>query len=103
MTTSPTISPRHAALLAINLLFLMVWGFTGIGKRLQGKPAWFNDKFGNTILAKFPGLDPSFWLLALAETVAFVLAIIALARLEFLEHRPTFWLRWMIAWSLFVF
>jgi hypothetical protein len=99
------ISPwtRRAALLAINLLFLMVWGFTGFSKVAEGKPAWFADKFGATLLAKFPGLTATFWLLTISELAAFVLALVALLRLEFLERRPAACLAAMLAWSLFVF
>jgi len=73
---NPTIitALRAAALLAINLLFLMVWGFTGIGKVIDGPPAWFPEKFGATMLAKFPGLAATFWLLAIGEVLAFGLA-----------------------------
>lgn len=95
--------PRIGALLAINLLYLMVWGFTGLGKIQSGVPSWFGDKFGATILARFPGLTTSFWLLAAAELLAFALALIALLRGEFLGRRPPTWLAVMLVWSLFVF
>jgi hypothetical protein len=94
---------RCGALLAVNLLFLMVWGFTGIGKLMSGVPPWFGDKFGKTILASFPGLRASFWLLALAEVLAFALAAAALARGEFLARKPPVTLAAMLVWSLFVF
>lgn len=94
---------RRGALLAINLLFLMVWGFTGIGKLIHGQPAWFAEKFGGTILAKFPGLTLSFWLLASAEVLAFLLALAALFRADFLETRPPWLLQAVLVWSLFVF
>lgn len=94
---------RIGALLAINLLFLMVWGFTGLGKIQSGVPSWFGDKFGATILARFPGLTASFWLLAAAELLAFALALVALLRGEFLGRRPPTWLTVMLVWSLFVF
>ena len=102
---NPTLSSFHriSALLAINLIFLMVWGFTGLGKVLEGVPSWFGDKFGATILARFPGLTVSFWLLATAELLAFVLALVALLRGEFLGRRPPTWLTGMLVWSLFVF
>lgn len=100
--TSPSWS-RRGALLAINLLFLMVWGFTGVGKILSGKPSWFGDKFGSTILASFPGLTASFWLLAAAELLGFALAVVALLRCEFIARRPPTWLTAMLVWSLFVF
>ena len=94
---------RLGALLAINLLFLMIWGFQGLGKAMKGMPSWFDSKFGNTVLAKFPGLTASFWLLTGAELLAFALAAIALVRGEFLGWcRPT-WLSLTLTWSLFVF
>ena len=90
-------------LLAINLLFLIVWGFAGLGKLLGGIPSWFDGKFGGTILARFPGLTGTFWLLTGAEALAFLLGTIALLRGEFLGRcRPT-WLSLMLMWSLLVF
>lgn len=94
---------RSGALLAINLLFVMVWGFTGIGKFVDGMPSWFGDKFGQTILARFPGLTASFWLLGAAEVLAFLLAVAAILRVEFLGRRPPTCLALMLVWSLFVF
>jgi hypothetical protein len=89
--------------LAINLLFLMVWGFASVGKILSGVPSWFGDKFGSTILAGFPGLTASFWLLTVAELIAFALALLALLCGEFMGRRPPTWLTAMLVWSLFVF
>jgi hypothetical protein len=89
--------------LAINLLFLMAWGFAGVGKILSGVPAWFGDKFGSTVLARFPGLTASFWLLTAAELFAFALAWLALCRGEFMGRRPPTGLTAMLVWSLFVF
>ncbi len=94
---------RSAALLAINLLFLMVWGFAGIGKLKEGVPPWFDGKFGRTFLASFPGLTATFWLLAISELLAFVLAVLALVRIEFLRQRPAMFLCAALVWSLFVF
>jgi len=94
---------RTEALLAINLLFLMVWGFTGIGKIQSGVPSWFCDKFGATILARFPGLTASFWLLTVSELLAFALALVALLRGEFLGGHPPVWRTTMLVWSFFVF
>jgi hypothetical protein len=95
--------PRISALLAINLLFLMVWGFTGLDKVHSGVPAWFGDKFGATFLAKFPGLKATFWMLTISELLAFGLAIVALVRGEFLNRRAPLMLTWMLVWSLFIF
>lgn len=94
---------RPAALLAVNLLFLMVWGFTGIGKLMSGYPTWFEEVFGKTLLAAFPGLKPTFYLLALAETAAFLLALGALIRLEFLGRKALLLLPAMLVVGLFIF
>jgi len=94
---------RCGALLAINLLFLMVWGFAGLGKLQSGMPTWFPDKFGATLLGRFPGLTASFWSLALVEVLAFALALAALLRGEFLERRSVWLLPWMLVVSLFLF
>jgi hypothetical protein len=103
MNPNPPLLVRSAALLAINLLFLMVWGFAGIDKLLHGVPSWFEGKFGKTFLATFPGLMATFWLLALSELLAFALAIVALVRIEFLRQRPAIFLCGTLVWSLFVF
>jgi hypothetical protein len=102
MSPSSALLHRGGALLAINLLFLMVWGFAGLGKVRSGVPAWFGDKFGATILARFPGLTASFWLLTLAELLAFALALAALLRGEFLSRGAPTWLKTMLVWSLVV-
>ena len=94
---------RPAALLAINLLLLMIWGFAGFSKLREGMPAWFDGKFGKTFLATFPGLPATFWLLTFSELLAFALALAALARIEFLRRRPANLLSLAAAWSLFVF
>lgn len=103
MNTTVSSWSRSGALLAINLLFLMVWGFAGVGKIRSGVPSWFGDKFGSTILASFPGLTASFWLLTAAELFAFALALLALLRGEFIGRRPPAGLTVMLVWSLFVF
>ena len=94
---------RTGALLAINLLFLMIWGFAGFGKVMSGVPPWFGDKFGQTILARVPGLSGTFWLLTASELAAFALAAAALLRGEFLGSRRPGCLTAMLVWSLFVF
>jgi len=94
---------RAGALLAINFLFISVWGFAGITKVMNGMPSYFPDKFGKTFLGSFPGLTATFWLLTLSELLALILAVVALMRAEFLERKPVAVLPAMLAWSLFVF
>jgi hypothetical protein len=90
-------------MLAINFLFLMVWGFAGIGKLIDGVPSWFDAKFGKTFFSNFPGLTVTFWLLAISEVAAFALTVAALLRVEFLERKPAIFLQLALVWSLFVF
>jgi hypothetical protein len=94
---------RAGTLLAINLLFVTVWGFAALSKLVNGMPSWFNGKFGQTVLAKFPGLTASFWLLALSELLALALAVAALGRGEFLGRRAPALLSAGLVWSLLVF
>ncbi len=94
---------RPAALLAINLLLLMIWGFAGWSKLRDGMPVWFDDKFGKTFFATFPGLPATFWILTVSEVVAFALALAALVRLEFLRQGAATLLSLTAVWSLFVF
>jgi len=94
---------RAAALLAINLLFLSIWGFAAIGKLMNGMPPWFPGKFGKTFLGTFPGLTATFWLLTLSELLALTLAAVSLLGLEFLERKSVRFLPAMLAWSLYVF
>jgi hypothetical protein len=103
MNSSPPLLVRSAALLAINLLFVMVWGFASIGKVMNGVPSWFDGKFGKTFLASFPGLATTFWLLTISELLAFALAVVALVRIEFLRQKPAMLLSATLTWSLFVF
>jgi hypothetical protein len=94
---------RAGALLAINLLFLSIWGFASLSKLIDGIPPWFDDKFGKTFLAGVPGLPATFWMLTLSELLAFALAVLALFSGEFLERRSLKCLPAMLVWSLFVF
>ena len=94
---------RPSALLAVNLLFAIVWGFASLSKMIGGRPEWFEGKFGSTILGQFPGVAASFWLLTAAETLAFLLTLSALLRVEFLPRRQPTCLTAALVWSLFVF
>src|SRR5215212_1328821 len=94
---------RSASLLAINLLFLTIWGFAAVGKVLEGVPPYFRDKFAKTFLATFPGVGVSFWTLAILEGLTAGLAGLALVRGEFLERRGLLFLPTMLVGSLFVF
>lgn len=94
---------RSATLLAINLLFLIVWAFAALGKLKSGVPDWFAGKFGATFLAHVPGLTATFWILAISEVLVALIATAALLRLEFLGRKPPTLLATTLVGSLFVF
>ena len=103
MNKTPISFPRSASYLAINLVYLMIWGFAGIGKVVSGVPQYFHDKFAKTWLASFPGIAASFWLITASELAAFGLALAALMRREFWVNRTPSFLVGTLVWSLFVF
>jgi hypothetical protein len=94
---------RSGSLLAVTLLFGVLWGIAGADKIRSGIPSWFGEKFGKTFLATFPGLSVTFWMLTLGELLGFGLAVGSLLRLEFLGKRSPDWLLLMLVWSLFLF
>ena len=96
-------SLRASTLLAINFLYLSIWGFAAIDKLLSGVPSWFDGKFGQTFLASVPGLTATFWMLAGSELLAFALAVLALVSAEFLEGKRMKYLPATLVWSLLVF
>lgn len=94
---------RSATLLAINLLFLIVWAFAALAKLQSGVPDWFAGKFGATFLARIPGLTATFWILAISEVLVALIAAAALLRREFLGRKPPTLLATTLVGSLFVF
>ena len=94
---------RTGMLLAISLLLLIVWGCAGVSKVREGYPSWFDEKFGSTFLASFPGLRVTFWWLTVTELAAALLVLASLLRLEFLARRPPLLLLGALTLSLFVF
>ncbi len=103
MATPTSDWSRLPVLLAINLLFLMVWGFAGFGKFEDGYPGWFEEVFGKTVLGRFPGTRAAYWGIAVLEVLGAMLALGALVRLEFLGRRSPDWLLATGVLSLFVF
>ncbi len=95
---------RTTVLLSSALLLTMTWGFSGVSKLVAGGvPEWFTSTFGPTILAKFPGLGPSFYSLAAFETLAGVVALGSLLGGEWLRSRPPLLLYVAICASLLLF
>ena len=95
---------RSIVVASVAALLLFTWGLTGPGKLTAGGvPEWFSGQFGQTFLARFPGLAASYYSIALLETVGAILAAGALLRGEWLPGRSAFVLRLALAHSLLVF
>lgn len=84
MTTLPADRLVRPAVFGLTALLLaMLWGFAGAGKLFSGGvPGWFTEQFGKTMLATFPGLSPSYYALAILESLGALLALASLLRGE---------------------
>ena len=94
---------RAGTLLAINLLVLGTWVLAGPAKFGGGVPQWFVDSFGKSFLATFPGMAAAYYSIAIMETLAAVMAVIALVKGEFLSRQETLWLQGTLVLSLLIF
>ena len=84
---------HHLRYAAIYLMFGLTMGLSSIEKLSGSAPDWFQDQFGSTLVASFPGLEVSWRLAGLLEIAVAVLIIVSIARLEFLPGRPKPWLK----------
>lgn len=95
---------QQLTLLLIALLLFATWALTGFGKITAGEvPGWFTERFGNTFLMSFPGPWLSFYSIAFFETLAAVLALISILRLEFMGSRPAHFLKASLVGSMLCF
>ncbi|MCC5926422.1 MAG: hypothetical protein JJU41_07655 [Bacteroidetes bacterium] len=92
-------------LLAIQLLLLSTFVLAAIAKWEPGTiPAGFIEQFGETWLASLPGgLFMPYYTIAVTETLAAILFIGSIIRLEFLHGRDKTWLKSGLVLSLFIF
>jgi hypothetical protein len=91
-------------ILPLHLLLLITWVPSGLSKLFSpGVPEGFATTFGPTFLGQFPGLFVSFYSIAVLETLAALLALVSLARGEFLPGRAKNWLKACLILSLFIF
>ncbi len=96
---------RSLVLLSILGLMLATFGLASLAKWTPGQiPQGFQEQFGETWLASLPGgLFMPYYTIAVSETLAFLLFIVSLARLEFLPNRQTHFLQYGLILSLFIF
>ena len=88
--------------IAIQLMLLSIFGFEASEKWLAGgTPQWFTKEFAETWLVHLPGgLDFSWYLIAVLESVLAVSALISILRAEFLVRRDQIVLRSALLISL---
>lgn len=98
--TSRTVS--SAVALSISLMFLIIFAFAGINK-IGPVPDWFNQSFGGTFLASFPGLSLSYYSIVAIELLIFVLLVVSILRREFLSGNFKPYLVSALLVSLFLF
>lgn len=93
-----------AATALVQVTLIYTWGLTGFGKLFGGGvPEWFGKSFGETFLAKFPGLTISFYSIALLEALAAVVAGVALFTGEALPRKAKPFTRLAIILSMALF
>ena len=91
-------------LLPIYALLITTWGMACFEKFLgPGVPDYFEKMFGQTFLARFPGLAFAFYQIACFECIAAALLIASLLRGEFLAGHSKTLLRWGLWMSLINF
>jgi hypothetical protein len=90
---------------AIQALYLMTFGLASLSKwKPDGVPEGFRKQFAETWLASLPGgLATPFYTLALAETVAFVLFILSVFKMEWVKTSDKMYMRWGLILSMMIF
>lgn len=97
-------SVRSAVFVLIAILLSFTWVLTGIGKIMaDGVPTWFQDQFGKSFLAAFPGLSVAFYSIAILEVLAALVSIGSLLSFEWLSRRPPILLHAALVLSLLIF
>lgn len=75
-------------LLPVYALMIPMWLSAGVSKLMEGGvPAWFQAKFGSSLIATFPGVPLAFYMIAVLETVAGLMFALSLVMGEFKAKR----------------
>ena len=98
------VATRSIVVAAVAAMLAFTWGLPAIGKITSpGVPEWFVGTFGETILAKFPGMFLSFYSIAVLEVLGALVAVASLLRGEWLPGRKAPVLTLALAFSVVVF
>lgn len=91
--------------LAVQLLFLTTFGLAALAKFQNPlMPDGFVEQFRHTWLVNLPGgLFTPYYLLALGESLIFIVFLISLIRFEFVSGRKKLFLKYGLLFSLFIF
>lgn len=97
-------SVRTAVFLLVAILLTFTWVLTGVGKFMsEGVPPWFQEQFGKSLLAAFPGLTASYYSIAVLEVIAALVSIGSLLSFEWLSRRPPILLQISLVLSMLTF
>lgn len=83
-----------------GLTFALAGGFKFRDKVV---PDWFKAQFGNTFVAKIPGLTIAYWKIAFLEILVPCLLIVSLVRTEFLPGSNPCFLQLAVALASVIF
>lgn len=91
--------------LAIQLLLICTFGLASLAKwEPMGIPDNFIEQFGETWLALLPGsLIIPYYTIAITETVAFLLVLISLFKMEWISSSSKIYLKYALTLSLLIF
>jgi hypothetical protein len=91
--------------IAVQALFLATFGLASLVKwKAGGIPDGFVNQFGDTWLNSLPGgLFIPYYTIALTETLAFVLFILSVCKIEWIKSSDKMYLRLGLIISLFIF
>jgi hypothetical protein len=92
-------------LAGIYLLVGVLFFYAGKSKVIDGHgmPDPLKAQFKNTFLDTIPGLDASWWILGILESLVFILIVVSLVRLEFMPNRHKPFLLMALALAIFTF
>ncbi|MFN8471184.1 MAG: hypothetical protein U0822_03095 [Anaerolineae bacterium] len=90
---------------AIYLVFAQTFFLSSWSKWTSGGvPDYMAKQFASTILARFPGIGPAYYFLALMEGITFILVVISFFRGEWSwGNANKKWLKLAIAWGAATF
>ncbi|MBI1861242.1 MAG: hypothetical protein HYR96_10030 [Deltaproteobacteria bacterium] len=96
--------PQCVTLTSIYAIYFLTFLLAGGSKLRDGVvPDWFRGQFGKSFLAKFPGVAPAYWGIALLELLIPVLVIVSLVKGEFAPASGFYFLKLAVSMASVLF